>query len=101
MLQCNLICGTEMSLSWFFEFEWFPHFGLTNFPAFPVIFFIFQYFSMFYLINLQKKLFNKYTSFKKSEKKKKKKWLKVHHFSSILGKIPSLFQSVQNFLTFP
>ena len=82
-------------------------FRLTNFPDFPWLFqyflSIFQNFSVLYVMELKNtKIYLTNTlQFKSQRKKKKKNWPKFPHFSSILGEILWLFQSVQNSLTFP
>ena len=74
-------------------------FGPTNFPvlffAFPVVLSV-----SVNKFTKYKNPFNKYTSIKWKSHRKIKSGLKSPYFSSILGEIPSLFQSVQNCLTF-
>ena len=80
---------------------WSPHLPTDKFPGlFQYFFSIFQYLSVFlmnltntkiYLTNtLQLKMKNRIIT---------KKWLKFPDFSSILDKIPWIFQSLQNSLT--
>ena len=70
-----------------------------SFPVFSFHFPVFFFSVLFDEFNKYKNIFHKYISIKKSEQNKN--WLKFPHFSSILGKIPRLFQSAQNSLTFP
>ena len=80
-----LFCGSNFNTS-----SWFPLF-LTNFLDFSSIIF---YFSVSYLMNLRNtKTYSTNTLQLKNQRKKvNKNCLKLPHFSSILGKIPSLFQ---------
>ena len=68
-------------------------FWLTNLPDFCSIFLIFQYF-----FSVLFKELNKYNSI--NNQRIKKNWPKLPHFSSILSRIPRLFQSAQYSPTF-
>ena len=106
----SLHCWAMILASVVWKREYFHHgshiFGLTNFPDFPSIFFQFSsIFPVLYLMNLRNtKIYLTNILPLKSQWKINLNnfltflvfWVKILHFSSILGKIPWLFQSVQN-----
>ena len=85
------MCGRTFAM--LCKSAWFPHFGLTNFPDFPNIFFQFSsIFSVLYLLNLRNTKIYLTNTLPLKSQRKNKNWLNFPHFSSILGKIPSFFQ---------